>query len=124
MSVDTPEDLEGLRRAGALAAEVLRAVADVVAPEVSTAELDALAAERMRAAGAHSAPIVTYGFPGAICISVGEEVVHGIPGPRRLVAGDLVKLDVSLELDGYFADTATTVAVGPESSSDARLVAA
>jgi methionyl aminopeptidase len=111
MSVDTPEELEGLRRAGALAAEVLRAVRDAVAPGVSTAELDALAAERMRAAGANSAPIVTYGFPGAICISVGNQVVHGIPGSRRLVAGDLVKLDVSLELDGYFADTATTVAV-------------
>jgi len=124
MSVDTPEELEGLRRAGVLAAEVLREVGDAVAPGVSTAELDALAAERMRAAGANSAPIVTYGFPGAICISVGNEVVHGIPGPRRLVAGDLVKLDVSLELDGYFADTATTVAVGPESSADARLVAA
>jgi methionyl aminopeptidase len=111
MSVDTPEELEGLRRAGALAAEVLRAVSEAVAPGLTTAELDALAAERMRAAGANSAPIVTYGFPGAICISVADEVVHGIPGSRRLVAGDLVKLDVSLELDGYFADTATTVAV-------------
>ena len=66
MSVDTPEELEGLRRAGALAAEVLREVREAVAPGVSTAELDALAADRMRAAGAHSAPIVTYGFPGAI----------------------------------------------------------
>ena len=124
MSVDTPEELEGLRRAGAVAAAVLRAVAEAVAPGVTTAELDALAAERMRAAGAKSAPIVTYDFPGAICISVADEVVHGIPGPRRLVAGDLVKLDVSLELDGYFADTATTVSVEPVASSDARLVAA
>jgi methionyl aminopeptidase len=124
MSVDTPEELEGLRRAGALAAEVLNAVRVAVAPGVSTAELDDLAAERMRAAGAHSAPIVTYDFPGAICISVGDEVVHGIPGPRRLVAGDLVKLDVSLELDGYFADTATTVAVEAVTPADERLVAA
>jgi methionyl aminopeptidase len=124
MSVDTPEELEGLRRAGALAAKVLRAVRQAVAPGVTTAELDALAAESMRASGAHSAPIVTYGFPGAICISVGDEVVHGIPGPRQLVAGDLVKLDVSLELDGYFADTATTVAVEHGTPSDARLVAA
>jgi methionyl aminopeptidase len=124
MSVDTPEELEGLRRAGALAAEVLNAVRVAVAPGVSTSELDDLAAERMRAAGAHSAPIVTYDFPGAICISVGDEVVHGIPGPRRLVAGDLVKLDVSLELDGYFADTATTVAVEAVTPADERLVAA
>jgi len=124
MSVDTPEELEGLRRAGALAAEVLNAVREAVAPGVTTAELDELAAERMRAAGAYSAPIVTYDFPGAICISVGDEVVHGIPGPRRLVPGDLVKLDVSLELDGYFADTATTVAVEAATAADERLVAA
>jgi len=124
MSVDTPEELEGLRRAGALAAEVLNAVREAVAPGVTTAELDELAAERMRAAGAYSAPIVTYDFPGAICISVGDEVVHGIPGPRRLVPGDLVKLDVSLELDGYFADTATTVAVEAATAADDRLVAA
>ena len=124
MSVDTPEELEGLRRAGALAAEVLNAVREAVAPGVTTAELDELAAERMRAAGAYSAPIVTYDFPGAICISVGDEVVHGIPGPRRLVPGDLVKLDVSLELDGYFADTATTVAVEAATPADERLVAA
>jgi methionyl aminopeptidase len=124
MSVDTPEELEGLRRAGALAAAVLRTVCEAAAPGVSTGELDALAAEQMRAAGARSAPIVTYDFPGAICISVGDEVVHGIPGPRRLQAGDLVKLDVSLELDGYFADTATTVSVGEARPGDERLVSA
>jgi methionyl aminopeptidase len=123
MSVDTPEELEGLRRAGALAAAVLDEVRKAVAPGVTTAELDDLAAERMDATGARSAPIVTYGFPGAMCISVGNEVVHGIPGPRQLVDGDLVKLDVSLELDGYFADTATTVAVGEARPADARLVA-
>jgi methionyl aminopeptidase len=124
MSVDTPEQFEGLRRAGALAADVLRIVREAVAAGITTAELDALAAERMRSAGARSAPIVTYDFPGAICISIGHEVVHGIPGPRRLRAGDLVKLDVSLELDGYFADTATTVAVGPARPADERLCAA
>jgi methionyl aminopeptidase len=124
MSVDTPEELEGLRRAGALAADVLSAVREAVGPGVSTAELDALAAERMRAAGARSAPIVTYGFPGTICISIGDQVVHGIPGPRRLLPGELVKLDVSLELDGYFADTATTVAVEQARPADERLCAA
>jgi methionyl aminopeptidase len=124
MSVDSPEELEGLRRAGALAARVLREVRDAVAPGVSTGELDALAAEIMRSAGGRSAPIVTYGFPGAICISLGDEAVHGIPGPRRLTAGDLVKLDVAVELDGYFGDTATTVAVEPVASADARLIAA
>jgi methionyl aminopeptidase len=124
MSVDTPEELEGLRRAGALVAGVLRAVSQAVTPGVTTAELDALAADHIRAAGGRSAPIITYGFPGAICISVGNEVVHGIPGPRRLAGGDVVKLDVAVELDGYFADAATTVIVEPAASPDARLVAA
>jgi len=124
MSVDSPEQLERLRRAGALAARVLAAVREAVVPGVGTGELDALAAEVMRAARGRSAPILTYGFPGAICISVGDEVVHGIPGPRRLKAGDLVKLDVAVELDGYFGDTATTVAVQPDAAADARLIAA
>jgi methionyl aminopeptidase len=124
MTVDSPEELEGLRRAGALAARVLAAVREAVAPGVSTGELDALAAEVIRAAGGRSAPIITYDFPGAICISVGDEVVHGIPGSRRLRAGDLVKLDVAVELGGYFGDTASTVAVPPVRSADERLCAA
>jgi methionyl aminopeptidase len=124
MSVDSPEQLEGLRRAAALAARVLAAVRDAVAPGVSTAELDALANDVIRDAGGRSAPIVTYDFPGAICISVADEVVHGIPGRRRLKAGDLVKLDVAVELDGYYADTATTVAVPPVRAADERLIAA
>jgi methionyl aminopeptidase len=124
MSVDSPEELEGLRRAGALAARVLREVRAAVAPGVSTGELDALAAEIIQAAGGRSGPIITYGFPGAICISVGDEAVHGIPGARRVKAGDLVKLDVAVELDGYFGDTATTVAVEPVGGADARLIAA
>ncbi len=124
MSVDSPEELEGLRRAGALAARVLREVREAVAPGVSTAELDALAAEIIAEAGGRSGPIITYDFPGAICISVGDEAVHGIPGPRRLAPGDLVKLDVAVELDGYFGDTATTVAVDPVASADSRLIAA
>ena len=118
MSVDSPEELEGLRRAGALAARVLREVREAVAPGVSTGELDALAAEIIAAHGGRSGPIITYGFPGAICISVGDEAVHGIPGPRRVKAGDLVKLDVAVELDGYFGDTATTVAVEPVRGAD------
>jgi methionyl aminopeptidase len=124
MSVDSPEELEGLRRAGVLAARVLREVREAVAPGVTTGELDALAAEIIASEGGRSGPIVTYDFPGAICISVGDEAVHGIPGARRIKAGDLVKLDVAVELDGYYGDTATTVAVDPVGSADARLIAA
>lgn len=122
MSVDSPEELEGLRRAGALAARVLREVRDAVAPGVSTGELDALAAEIILAEGGRSGPIITYGFPGAICISVNDEAVHGVPGPRRLAAGDAVTLDVTAELGGYMADAAVTLAVTPCEPLAERLV--
>jgi methionyl aminopeptidase len=122
MSVDTPEDLEGLRRAGRAVAATLREVARRVRPGVTTAELDALAARVLARHGARSAPALVYGFPGTICISVDDEAVHGIPGPRRLRAGELVKLDVTAELDGYFADAAISVPVGRVPPRVARMV--
>src|SRR3954447_19561039 len=124
MSVDTPEDLDGLRRAGRAVSATLREGARRVRPGVTTAELDALAARVLARHGARSAPALVYGFPGAICISVDDEAVHGIPGPRRLRAGALVKLDVTAELDGYYADAAISVAVGRVPPRVARLAAA
>ena len=124
MSVDTPEELAGLRRAGRAVAATLREVARRVRPGVSTAELDALAAQVLARHGARSAPALVYGFPGAICISVDDEAVHGIPGPRRLRPGEFVKLDVTAELDGFFADAAISVPVGRVSPRVARLAAA
>jgi methionyl aminopeptidase len=112
MSVDTPQELEGLRRAGRVVAETLKLVKAAVAPGVSTGELDRIAADHLARRGARSGPILTYGYPASICISVDDEVVHGIPGERVLRDGQLVKLDVAAELDGYHADAATTVAVG------------
>ncbi|HEU4656101.1 MAG TPA: type I methionyl aminopeptidase [Capillimicrobium sp.] len=124
MSVDSPEDLEGLRRAGAAVAATLRAVRRLVRPGVTTAELDAAAAAELRRHGARSAPALVYDFPGAICISVGDEAVHGIPGARRLRAGDLVTLDVTAERDGFFADAAVTVVVGPGNPRGRRMAVA
>jgi methionyl aminopeptidase len=124
MSVDGPEALVGLRRVGRLVAATLEALKAAVAPGVSTAELDALAAERFRAAGARSGPIMTYGYPGSICISIGDEIVHGVPGSRRLRAGQLVSLDVAAELDGYHADAAVTVPVGPVTVPGRALIGA
>jgi methionyl aminopeptidase len=112
MSVDTPEELAGLRRAGRVVAATLREVARRVRPGITTAELDAHAAQVFARHGARSAPALVYGFPGTICISVDDEAVHGIPGRRRLKAGELVKLDVTAELDGFFADAAISVPVG------------
>jgi methionyl aminopeptidase len=124
MSVDTPEELDGLRRAGRAVAATLREVARRVRPGVTTAELDALAARVLARHGARSAPALVYGFPGAMCISVDDEAVHGIPGPRRLREGQLVKLDVTAELDGFYADACRTVPVGRVRPREQRLAAA
>lgn len=124
MSVDHPEQLEGLRRVGRLVAETLALLRRAVRPGISTRELDALAAQHFAARGARSGPIMTYDYPGSICISIDDEVVHGIPGRRRLRAGEIVTLDVAAELDGYHADAARTVAVGPTSTDADRLMAA
>jgi methionyl aminopeptidase len=124
MSVRTPEELEALGRAGRAVAATLREVSRRVRPGVTTAELDALAARVLARHGARPAPALVYGFPGAICISVDDEAVHGIPGPRRLRAGELVKLDVTAELDGFYADAAISVPVGAVAPRVARLAAA
>jgi methionyl aminopeptidase len=112
MSVDTPEELSGLRAAGQVVAQTIRAMRRAVRPGITTAELDAIARREFVRAGARSGPQLDYGFPGTTCISVNEEAVHGIPGRRRLRAGDLVKLDVTAELDGFYADACRTVVVG------------
>src|SRR5215210_3485653 len=124
MSVQTPEELAALRRAGRAVAATLREVTRGVRPGVTTAELDAVAARVLASHGARPAPALLYGFPGAICISVDDEAVHGIPGPRRLRAGELVKLDVTAELDGYYADAAVSMPVGTVAPRVARLAAA
>jgi methionyl aminopeptidase len=116
MSIESADDWKGLRRAGHIARLTLDALEASVRPGVSTAELDAVAARLFAAHGGRSAPAMVYGFPGTVLISVNDEVVHGIPGPRRLAAGDLVKLDVTVEKDGYVADAARSVIV--ESGSD------
>ncbi|MBX6365442.1 MAG: type I methionyl aminopeptidase [Gemmatimonadetes bacterium] len=124
MSIETEDDLRGMEAAGAAVAETLRVLRPLVRPGVTTAELDALAAETLARRGARSAPRLVYDFPGTICISVNDEAVHGVPGPRQLRPGDLVTLDVTAELDGYFADAAVTIPVPPVSLRATRLVEA
>src|SRR5690349_3355551 len=109
MSIETAEDWEGLRRAGRIAQLTLDALEGAVRSGVSTADLDAVAARIFAQHGARSAPALVYGFPGTVLISVNDEVVHGIPGSRRLRRSDVVKLDVTVEKDGYMADAARTV---------------
>src|ERR671919_201669 len=111
MSIETDADLAGLREAGRITTETLNALQAATVEGVSTAELDAIAKAILTRNGARSAPALVYGFPGTVLISVNDEIVHGIPGPRRLERGDLVKLDVTVEKGGYVADAARTVVV-------------
>ncbi|HUR85359.1 MAG TPA: type I methionyl aminopeptidase [Solirubrobacteraceae bacterium] len=112
MSVDSPDELHALKAAGRVVAATIRAMRRAVRPGITTAELDAIARREFERAGARSGPELDYGFPGTTCISVNDEAVHGIPGRRRLRRGDLVKLDVTAELDGFYADACRTVPVG------------
>jgi methionyl aminopeptidase len=123
VSIETPQDLAGVQAAGRVVAATLRELRRLVRPGVTTAELDRAAARIFARYGARSAPILAYGFPGTICISVDDEAVHGIPSARRLRAGQLVKLDVTAELNGYYADAAISVPVGPTKPAIGRLVA-
>ena len=121
MSINGPEELQGLRAAGAVVRRMLDEMQRHVRPGVTTGELDQVGAKMMEQLGARSAPALVYEFPGANCISVNEEAVHGIPGQRELQSGDLVKLDVTIEKDGFMADAAITVPVGEVSEERRRL---
>lgn len=122
MSIQEPEELEGMRAAGAVVRQMIDAMKREVRPGVTTGELDEVGAKVMRQHGAQSAPRMVYQFPGTSCISVNEEAVHGIPGDRALRDGDLVKLDVTVEKDGFMADAAVTVPVGAVSEERQRLL--
>jgi methionyl aminopeptidase len=123
MTIDNQEELDALIRAGRVVAEARQAMVEAVSPGTTTGELDAVGREVFRRHGARSAPRVTYRFPGTTCISVNDEAAHGIPSlKRQLREGDLVNLDVSAELDGYYSDTGISVAVGKVSPVATRLV--
>ena len=120
--IKTPEALVRMRVSGRLAAEVLDELVRRIGPGVTTRELDDLARELIVHRGGHSAFFGYRGYPGQICVSVNDEVVHGIPGPRRIRVGDIVSLDVGVVYEGYVGDTATTVMVGVSDPEVVRLV--
>lgn len=125
MSIESQDDLAGLTRAGQVVALAIAAMRRSVQPGISTKELDDVGADVFRHFGARSAAQLTYGFPGINCISLNDESVHGVPSPRRFIArGDLVKIDVTAELDGYMADAAVTVEAGSWTPAKQRLLRA
>jgi methionyl aminopeptidase len=115
MSITTPEQFEKLRACGQIVAKALRAMAAQVRPGITTAELSEVGAKVLAHHGAHSSPPMVYNFPGAVCISVNDEVVHGIPSDRAIQPGDLVKQDLTAEKDGYHTDSAVSIEVPPSS---------
>ncbi|MBM1171094.1 type I methionyl aminopeptidase [Microvirga arabica] len=121
MTVSNEDDLAKLQEIGRIVANTLEAMAAALEPGMTTAELDAIGRRLLEKAGAQSGPELVYDFPGATCISVNEEVAHGIPGSRRIAAGDLVNIDISAEKNGVFADTGASFAVPPITNATKRL---
>ena len=124
IELKTPSEVDAMRRIGRIVAGLLAHVADLVRPGLKTKALDEAAAAYLKAAGAQPAFLGYRGFPATICVSVNEEVVHGIPGPRTIRDGDLVSLDVGGLLEGWYADAATTVPAGSVPPEARRLVQA
>jgi methionyl aminopeptidase len=121
LTIENQNDIEGLRRIGRIVARVLDEMLSSARPGMTTLELDAIGERLLARFGARSAPRITYDFPGATCISVNEQAAHGIPGDRVLRDGDVVNVDVSAELDGYFADTGGTTVLPPSTATKMRL---
>jgi len=115
-------EIERLARVNALVARVLAELKSMVRPGVTTAELDALAEQRLEEAGAEPAFKGYHGYPATICASVNEQVVHGIPSAKPLVAGDIISIDMGAKMEGFFGDSAVTVPVGAISAEAARLL--
>ncbi len=122
MSIDSKEDLIGLKESGRIAALALREMSQNVRPGISELELNDIGAKIIKKNGAKSAPMEVYGFPKEVIISINDEVVHGIPSNRTVKQGDVVKLDVTIEKDGYYADTAVSIIVPPIIKKHRRLV--
>ena len=112
MSIRSQAEFEKLRTIGRIVRQALDKTAVAVRPGTTTAELDEIGATVLAQNGAESAPSKVYGFPGALCISVNDEAIHGIPGDRVIRSGDVVKLDLVAEKDGFYSDAAITICAG------------
>ena len=121
MTITNQDELDGLKEIGRIVANTMRDMAKAMEPGMTTRELDEIGRALLEREGAVSAPQSSYDFPGATCISVNEEIAHGIPGGRVIGAGDLVNIDVSASKNGYFADTGATYRVAPVLPSLDRL---
>lgn len=122
VELKTKAEIDLMRAAGWLAGLTLKEVAKAIQPGVSTRELDKVAEDFIRKNGGKPTFIGYRGYPASLCVSINDEVVHGIPGPRKVKAGDVVSLDVAATVDGFVGDTALTVTVPPVSKHIEKLV--
>src|SRR5690242_18876586 len=122
MTIKNQAEIDKMRAAGQLVGEIHVRLAAIIAPGVTTAELDRLAADVLAERDATSSFLGYRGYPATICTSVNDEIVHGIPGPRRLREGDIISIDVGAIVDGYHGDSAWTYPVGQISEEAARLL--
>lgn len=123
IEIKTPAEIESMRRASRVVAEVLQQLKSRVKPGVTTAELDKFAEQRVRELGAVPAFLGYRGYPATLCVSINEEIVHGIPSPKRVLRdGDIVSLDMGAVIDGFYGDAAVTVAAGEISAPAKKLM--
>lgn len=123
MSITREEELIGMQKASEAVAITLREMSSYAKPGISTKELDEYGAQILADLGAKSAPYLTYGFPGWTCISVGKEFCHGIPSAKRILKeGDLINIDVSAELGGFWSDNGNSFVIGEDIHGHQKLV--
>lgn len=124
MIVKTEADLEGLKKIGKIVANCLQFMIHKAEPGMTTKELDELGGQFLDRHGARSGPMLVYNFPGYNCISVNHEVAHGVPSDKKLHKGDLINIDVSAELNGYFADNGASFTLPPNKKEELHLLSA
>lgn len=122
VEIKTPEQIDGMRKAGLVVGQTLELLRGSVRAGITTGELDAIAEDNIRSSGATPSFKGYHGFPGSICASVNDEVVHGIPGDRVIAEGDVVSIDCGAIVDGWHGDAAITVGVGPVSDELTQLM--
>ena len=122
INLKTAHEIDLMARAGSLLASVLPPLKEACEAGVKTIELDRIADKLIRAGGAKPGFLGYHGFPNSICVSINDEAVHGIPGNRKIVSGDLVSLDLGLVLEGFWADVGITVGVGKIAKEGERLI--
>jgi methionyl aminopeptidase len=123
VEIKSPEELAAMRRAGAVTADILVHLKGIVSPGMTTGDIDRVAREELKKRGAKPAFLNYHGFPAVICLSINEEVVHGIPSPKRVLKdGDVLGLDFGCVIDRFYGDSAATVGIGTISPEAERLL--